>query len=556
VSYQYVWISISSRDKQYISSNMSGRSDRKKRKIDDQGGTLGGGEDGRSTEEITLTKTMTEIINQNRDMLQMMKSMQEKQDRIETSMQGIEVRQGKMERSMQTMHKKQNTNTMKLLDVKSVLGTVDEKQKYHEILLKNQKWEYSANRPSADYWNSLGEDDFDEAEDLLKQMKEYTEEMRYSISIGGGEREEDIEIDLDAVLPYNKEFLPHWKEFADALELYQYYLKFLPKDNRKKKLRLSDVELSDEVVDLLSKALKSTHFKHVFLRNNNFGDKGIGFALEYLKGNKECKEFDIRGNVMGMKDIKELCDIIPLHPSLEYLKVMNCVGDDVDGFQILKSIINIGESKLDSINLSNNRISTGGDTFIADIIKSNKHSWRSLKLNKNLLDDNDVVAIAEALKHNTKLRLLQIDDNNIAKTGWKALRKVEFDNTSLNAAANSNHKCGIKYPPDGSDVIEGMDISDMNGDGYRAFIPSLVRQKKIYSVLSSRNRDCSNVTHFEDVPVELLPDMLKGFEYYSNYHGRHPQISPAICHAQPLSIVYEICRNWDKSLAVFEALSS
>lgn len=83
-----------------------------------------------------------------------------------------------------------------------------------------------------------------------------------------------------------------------------------------------------------------------------------------------------------------------------------------------------------------------------------------------------------------------------------------------------------------------------------------MRQKKIYSVLSSRNRDNSNVGHFDDVTVKLLPNMMHSIQKYSNYHaisGVPPQSDSDV---PPLSVVYEICRNWEESIAVFEALSS
>lgn len=82
-----------------------------------------------------------------------------------------------------------------------------------------------------------------------------------------------------------------------------------------------------------------------------------------------------------------------------------------------------------------------------------------------------------------------------------------------------------------------------------------MRQKKIYSVLSSRNRELSNVEHFENIHVKLLPNMLNSIQNYSNYH-EDDDISQVRGHVQPLSIVYEVCRNWEESIAVFEALSS
>ena len=128
----------------------------------------------------------------------------------------------------------------------------------------------------------------------------------------------------------------------------------------------------------------------------------------------------------------------------------------------------------------------------------------------------------------------------------------------MNSAADSNHTCAIWYPPE-DEEIQWLDTSEMNGDPDPsvAFEPMNVRQKKIYSVLSSRNRECSNVGHFDDVPVEFLPDILKCLQQYSNYHTEEDAPPQDIMNdVDPLSLVYEICRYWDKSLAVYELLSS
>ena len=98
----------------------------------------------------------------------------------------------------------------------------------------------------------------------------------------------------------------------------------------------------------------------------------------------------------------------------------------------------------------------------------------------------------------------------------------------------------------------------MNGNPHAEFTfrPRFVRQKKIYSVLSSRNRECSNVGHFDDVPVEFLPDMLKCIHQYSEYRTGDSDISQGVHDVSPLSLLFEVCRYWDKSLAVYELLSS
>ena len=93
-------------------------------------------------------------------------------------------------------------------------------------------------------------------------------------------------------------------------------------------------------------------------------------------------------------------------------------------------------------------------------------------------------------------------------------------------------------------------------NGYPNIDPLYVRQKKIYSILSSRHRNRSNVEHFENVPVELLPAMLVSIQKYANYHVPDRAPDQADNDVIPVSIVFEILQRWDKSLATFEALSS
>jgi len=514
--------------------------DSKKRRVDS--GIPAGGEsgDGGIKDDVRDIKSMMqELINQNHIQTTTIQTMQkditrltQKCDKMERDNNRLEITVNRVEDTLEDSQRH-----------------VDEKLKYQDKLLQNQGWEYSAPYPSDDYWEDI--EGINVVESFLKQIKQRTMEMRY-------DNNGDGHIKIDASILYHWELLPHWKEFTKALEQYGFFINQSVAKRDDSTLRLIDMDLPEEVIDLLSNALKSTHFQKISLSNNNFGQKGIDFALNYLKSNTILKTFTLINNTINnMDDINKLCRIIKQHSSIEILHLNGCRGEDIDGYEMLKTVMNAGKEKLKVMSLTNNSISTDGGTFISDFLSADP-ILETLSLKGNELDDNDAIGIAEALKQNTKLFFLRLTYNNITKTGWKALRKAEFDNTSLNAAADSNHTCNIKYPPDG-DEIEGLDVSEMNGDKKhtKAFDPKYVRQKKIYSVLSSRNRDGSNVGHFEDVTVELLPDMLDSIQKYSNYRVEDEDISQVVRgHVHPLSIVYEICRNWEESIAVFEALSS
>ena len=169
--------------------------------------------------------------------------------------------------------------------------------------------------------------------------------------------------------------------------------------------------------------------------------------------------------------------------------------------------------------------------------------------------------IASALNYNTKLRSLIISGNDTTRVGWEALSKVVFDKTSLNSAADSNHTCTIDFPSHHKyDNVREINSEESSKHYY---IPADVRQKKIYLILSQRNRTLTNVEHFgDDMPVELLPDTLTSIQKYFNYHipktDEDKEYTPPQDNSdvKPLSIMFEILQRWDKSLAVFEALSS
>ena len=59
-----------------------------------------------------------------------------------------------------------------------------------------------------------------------------------------------------------------------------------------------------------------------------------------------------------------------------------------------------------------------------------------------------------------------------------------------------------------------------------------------------------------DVPVEFLPDMLSTIQQYSAYHITDADLSQDNRDVDPLSVLYEVCRYWEKSLEVYELLSS
>ncbi|KAL7527971.1 hypothetical protein ACHAXR_004415 [Thalassiosira sp. AJA248-18] len=268
-----------------------------------------------------------------------------------------------------------------------------------------------------------------------------------------------------------------------------------------------------------------------------------------MQNNPVLKEFDLDHiSIDHNDDVSQLCDIIKEHPSIETIGLVGCFGDDMAVHNILCSIMTAGASKLKKVEFGSNSISTGGSTFISDFLVTNP-PLEYLELTKNRLDDKDAISIAGALKHNTNLHYLDLDGNSITDLGWKALHKAEFDGKSLTSAADSNHAC----------VIINSEFVEINRDleTDEPFRRSALRSKKIYSVLSARNKEGSNVQHLEDgdTPIEFLPDILGAIQRYSEYHrGDNAPSRENDDDVGALSLVFELMRRWDKAFSVFSTL--
>ena len=159
-----------------------------------------------------------------------------------------------------------------------------------------------------------------------------------------------------------------------------------------------------------------------------------------------------------------------------------------------------------------------------------------LCLAKNNLNDEDARLIAHALKHNTNLQFISLDGNNITGIGEEALGKAIYNPTSLNSLSDCNHTCRI----------HGLNWSaDIPFDPL-GYTPKENRARKLYHLLSVRNREGSNVRHLNsefggedknDESLKLVPKVLESVNCYdSNWESTD--------YVPPLSITYEILRGW------------
>eukprot|EP00984_Skeletonema_dohrnii_P032322 scaffold26237_cov162-Skeletonema_dohrnii-CCMP3373.AAC.3 len=70
---------------------------------------------------------------------------------------------------------------------------------------------------------------------------------------------------------------------------------------------------------------------------------------------------------------------------------------------------------------------------------------------------------------------------------------------------------------------------------------------KLYRLLSIRNQSMSNVKHFGNIDVKMLPNMLEAMQRYHNAASVYNVHSfGCTLYVEPVSLVYETLRKWDK----------
>jgi hypothetical protein len=121
---------------------------------------------------------------------------------------------------------------------------------------------------------------------------------------------------------------------------------------------------------------------------------------------------------------------------------------------------------------------------------------------------------------------------------------------NLNSIADSNHSCDVVLSQ--FDHWNACEMKGNDGDWHEA-PASFNRARKIYRLLSQRNKSTSmsNVQYFDDIDVNLLPSILETVQRYASVVHPFDRHRAGYCRVEPLSIVYEVMRKWDKVFPLY-----
>jgi hypothetical protein len=484
-------------------------------------------------DEITPTTCGGENLTQKKldAMMQMMSRMEEKCSRLETECTALKTMLGSLKEHVDHVDSK-----------------FDKQNEYNNMIVKNQSWKYSTPVHSFDHWETNGfEGDVAEyLSEISGDLKDYTEKMRkgeFPHEYSDGRVGINVDWGEGHILDNNASvrMRPHWREFADAIKQFGPVFGMLP-DGCETYFTLDNIQLASGVPGLLKDALMHKPFQKLcFVNRTDVGDEEgmtIDSIMDIINSNKHLRKIIIGNNRIQLDHIAKICSAVNEH-SLVQLDLRNCFENGLGDAMIASLLRSGGLAKLERLDLESNGITSNGITLLANFLATNP-ILKELDLMNNDLRGDCVILLANALRSNTSLRILHLYGNTIGDAGKEALRLVLHDDSSLNSIADSNHSC----------VVVGLYSVGWN---INEKPESFNRSRKLYKLLSERNTSMStsNVQHFGNIDVKILPFLLKAVQRYASvvYPNDHQRID--YCRVEPLSIVYEVMRKWDKVFPLY-----
>ena len=418
--------------------------------------------------------------------------------------------------------------------IDSLLGFVQELMK-NQDWYRNKNWAYpiSCSDISESKWLALGFDP-DVASFASGSAQMMTATTR-SLRVGGSCVEIGPRDSTVGEIPHHEMLLPHWRELCSAICLSDVISEF----------KVSSLHMDSAVMQMIERALRNKNSLQMFaLESNGFDDddNAVIFATNIINSNHKMKNFIWHDNVIDDSDAASgLIDALVCHPTVEKLQLSNALLED-DSHDLVKYLFVSGR-ELYSIDIEGNDIRTNGDSTISDFLATNP-CLQKLKLGHNCLNDDDVMLVANALRTNHNLKLLDIEGNGgITIAGHEALSMVLFDHpiydvgrTILNSVSDSNHTCRIKGLDSSSSCH--YELNRQGGDQAN-------RRAKLYTVFYYGNDVGTNAQMTrtqlpqDERAIKLIPSILSSIgELPAGLEETHFKRSP-------LSILFEIVSSWN-----------
>ena len=205
-----------------------------------------------------------------------------------------------------------------------------------------------------------------------------------------------------------------------------------------KVLNISSNSMTGEVVEDLAIVIKNNSGLEELYLYDNYLKASTAVILKALKQNSLLKILHLDDNLMGEEVAEDLADVIKNNRNLEYL----CIGNNNLGISAVVILHALKEScLLKVLNLSSNSMTGEVAEDLASVIKSNS-GLEELYLHDNYLKASTAV-ILKALKQNSLLRKLNLNSNLMGEEVAEDIADVIKNNRNLEHLCIRNNKLGL-----------------------------------------------------------------------------------------------------------------
>jgi len=199
-------------------------------------------------------------------------------------------------------------------------------------------------------------------------------------------------------------------------------------------MRVQDDAVGDGGAAAIAEALEENKVvKKLSLESNNIGPNGATALAAAISVNTALDLLDLTFNPIGYGGAAALGAMLKVNTVLQELYLADC---HFRGFNRDGAVVEIANAlkvntKLDTLDLENNTIGDAGAIAIAGVLKVNTSVLSFLILSENFIEINGARAIAEALKVNTVLDTLDLQNNDFGDEGAIMIAEALKVNTAI-----------------------------------------------------------------------------------------------------------------------------
>ncbi|XP_033320438.1 uncharacterized protein LOC117217165 isoform X1 [Bombus bifarius] len=286
-------------------------------------------------------------------------------------------------------------------------------------------------------------------------------------------------------------------------------------------LEAKDVILNEQYMNILSRALRLVCHLHVLkLENCGLSGRSIVTLVAALKMNTGIRELYLADNGLNLYDAIQLGSLLRLNNHIQLLDISNNVIQDDGVRDILEGLINqINEDKdgkgLSILVLWNNQLTKKSSPYFARIIALSK-TLETLNIGKNMLSDELLLIIKDALKKNHVLLQLGIQSTELTCDGIVTLSEIIEINHALqriDLRNNRIHLTGMKALSSAMKKNKNITKIDLD-DKPDIKVDNLNETLLQYTQLVAEIRSCC----LENEKSRILEENSEGFD--NSYHSR------------------------------------